>query len=597
MTTKVPVELLVADFLKKKGYSRTLDIFQNEVGVLFDYDYEAVSFEPLEEIVQDRHNFLEHHYDGGLSAAGKSNNKGNNNNNISGSSNNISPSHELLHLVKPWQFTNIESKKPLELPDQLSNALCLNLSIGSIKTGHLDKHSSTAVTKPTNITKPTLLISANDRILKVVDLHHLGKVLAVSHPKDSKMIYKSFIAIDGTNILVAGGMDGFAYVFQFPEEKKSKEIEETNNDEDRNCTAAAVPYLKLLQKVKLHNRVITSIQYLPNCVDNNKHDGYLVSIGFDTTLSIAQISLSSDLNSNHNNSLTPSSQQKQQVLVSQLSTFKLLSNATDIKVFSYKFTNNDETAITTVPLILLSRLNSTLLSLFTLYNGDNNGDDNSNKGRQLAEVARISLNDAEFSNHEFSPMNIAVFNPNDSRNYVIDQTEINNDVAKLPLIAVATSHVPYMRIVTVTLPLNLQEIITTSPAKLSNTANTALNSNPSFRQPQLQQQLVGIPTIRGQIIANINSLSPQDKFSNPLIHWKLNGTGIWIAGDDGIIRGVNFAQDRLSVVKILKGYDGDKKGNVGIRFKAFVGYVGGGGDEEKEGLVVASSDKQIHIWE
>lgn len=120
---------------------------------------------------------------------------------------------------------------------------------------------------------------------------------------------------------------------------------------------------------------------------------------------------------------------------------------------------------------------------------------------------RIALNEAEFSNVGFTPMSISVHN------------------LESPLVAIATSHEPYMRAIVVAF------------------------DDESDNGPEKIKRL--------QIVTNLNTLSPQDKFSDALIHWREDGSGIWIAGEDGVIRGLDFLAEE--VVVSLEAHDGRMK--------------------------------------
>lgn len=103
---------------------------------------------------------------------------------------------------------------------------------------------------------------------------------------------------------------------------------------------------------------------------------------------------------------------------------------------------------------------------------------------------KISLNDAIFSTAGFTPRCV-----------------ISNGGA----IVVATSHEPFMRLIIVTLS----------------------NEGGSIR--------------RDQIIRNLNTMAPQDKFSHAIIGWRNDYSGIWCAGEDGIVRGIDIKQQRVIV--------------------------------------------------
>ncbi|OBA24063.1 hypothetical protein METBIDRAFT_30409 [Metschnikowia bicuspidata var. bicuspidata NRRL YB-4993] len=120
---------------------------------------------------------------------------------------------------------------------------------------------------------------------------------------------------------------------------------------------------------------------------------------------------------------------------------------------------------------------------------------------------RLALNDAEFSASGFSPMCVKIFQ--------------ENEVA-CPLVAVGTSHEPHMRVIVVLL-----------------------------REVGQKDDLF---ILRNQILCNLNTYSPQDKYSDAQIQWRYDGSGVWIIGDDGVIRGLDVFDKSVDVK--LHGHDG-----------------------------------------
>ncbi|CAI5757461.1 unnamed protein product [Candida verbasci] len=176
--------------------------------------------------------------------------------------------------------------------------------------------------------------------------------------------------------------------------------------------------------------------------------------------------------------------------------------------------------------IIVGKLENTLLEVITL------------QSNELKCLYKISINDAEFTSSSFSPRFITI-----------------QRSAVKPLIAVATSHEPYMRIIIV-------------PLK-------DLNSNSIKRQ---------------QIIKNINTLSPQDKFSQPIISWR-KGTdkkvnGLWIMGDDGVIRGIDLIDDYTIELK-----EGGHKSKI----KEFI-TINKENQENQEILITADINRDIIQW-
>lgn len=138
---------------------------------------------------------------------------------------------------------------------------------------------------------------------------------------------------------------------------------------------------------------------------------------------------------------------------------------------------------------------------------------------------KISLNDAIFSTSGFSPRCILV---------------------KDGIIVVGTSHEPYMRIIIVSLS----------------------EEGESIR--------------RNQILRNLNSHSPQDKYSQANIAWRLDKSGVWVCGEDGIIRGINLQLGKVTVQ--LEGHDGKIKSSC----------VGDNDGEEL--FITCGVDKLVKEW-
>ncbi|KAI3402779.2 hypothetical protein KGF56_004453 [Candida oxycetoniae] len=206
-------------------------------------------------------------------------------------------------------------------------------------------------------------------------------------------------------------------------------------------------------------------------------------------------------------------------------------------------------------ILVLGKLESTLLEVYTL------------KGEAFSPSYKISINDAEFTVSSFMP-----------RCMIISQS-LPSSIDEVPLIAVATSHEPYMRIIIVSLE------------EFQNRKNCAFSIS------------------RLQIIRNSKTTSPQDKFSQPIISWRLGSRtqleenqnrifGLWIMGDDGVIRGLDVVDNK--VVIELKETEGakeekEKKGHTGHngRIKNFISYIDSNGEEI---LLSAGVDKRVILW-
>lgn len=240
---------------------------------------------------------------------------------------------------------------------------------------------------------------------------------------------------------------------------------------------------------------IDELQAHPRLIVDTKsihfnEDTYVFTLGWDFTLKVFTVQ----------DKLTPVTEYK---LPTQGTSF-------DVTVFADKIT------------LVVGLNETTLLSVFHLIEN------------VLVTLYKISLNDAQFTLSTFSPRCIS----------------IQSLSLGVPLIAVATSHEPYMRLIIV-------------PLKDS----TAQDS---------------VPIERDQILKNLSTLSPQDKYSQPIIRWKLSSNlkhnGVWVVGEDGTIRGIDLIQER--VITNYQKHDG--------RIKSFTM----AGDR----LITCGTDKLVYQW-
>lgn len=149
--------------------------------------------------------------------------------------------------------------------------------------------------------------------------------------------------------------------------------------------------------------------------------------------------------------------------------------------------------------------------------------------REPTRLYKVSISDAEFATTSFTP-------------HFIQFKQTTEDIK----IAIGTSHEPYMRVIIIKIDSWTQENVIK----------------------------------RNQILKNIVTMSPQDKFSNPYIQWRLKGDGIWVLGDDGIIRGINLVNEEILE---LTGH----KGKVKYMLTSH---------DKHEYLVTAGDDRSLKIW-
>jgi WD40 repeat protein len=143
------------------------------------------------------------------------------------------------------------------------------------------------------------------------------------------------------------------------------------------------------------------------------------------------------------------------------------------------------------------------------------------------------------------------------------------------LIAVATSHLPHMKLIVVRLlfpGLNVQA----APG----------GTQASQARTELAVQDKEDAAIRLQV----STLAPQTPYSTPVVVWRPDGSGVWVNGDDGVVRGIEVKTGK--VITMLKGHEAGTK----VR-TLWTGEIAAGDDAAKrEVLVSGGFDKRVFIW-
>ncbi|KAI9890853.1 MAG: hypothetical protein M1814_003492 [Vezdaea aestivalis] len=194
--------------------------------------------------------------------------------------------------------------------------------------------------------------------------------------------------------------------------------------------------------------------------------------------------------------------------------------------------------------LLLSRLDSTKLQYYSLPTLDFAGSQN------LAPHSNAWL--------AFTPSSLALSPIDDS------------------LIAVATSSVPYMKILFVKLLLPTFEI-----------QDPNASEAPATQATQAQAQLAIQDREANAIRTQISAQAPQTAYSTPRVVWRPDGSGVWVNGDDGVVRGV---EGRGGKVLVALGGEGGHLGGTKVR-NIWAGTVGG-----EEWCISGGFDKKVIVW-
>jgi len=145
------------------------------------------------------------------------------------------------------------------------------------------------------------------------------------------------------------------------------------------------------------------------------------------------------------------------------------------------------------------------------------------------------------------------------------------------LLAVATSSIPHMKLIIVRLLVpNVKEPHVRSPEPATQTAQARNNLAIQDRED-------------AAILISVSTLAPQTPYSTPQICWRPDGSGVWVNGDDGIIRGIEAKSGK--VVATLK--DGHEAGSkIRTIWAGMVNIEGG----KEEWVVSGGFDKRLLVW-
>ncbi len=210
------------------------------------------------------------------------------------------------------------------------------------------------------------------------------------------------------------------------------------------------------------------------------------------------------------------------------------------------------------PILIVTRRDSTLLSYYTIPSSD----EFLNSSRVNGELYLLGVqNLAPHSNAwtPFSPSSIALC-PTDPT-----------------LLAVATSALPHMRLIIARLlmpPLSDAE-----PAR----------SMPATQAEQTRQDIAIRDREDAAILIQVDTSAPQTPYSTPQACWRPDGSGVWVNGDDGLVRGLEVKTGK--VMATLK--DGHELGSkIRSLWAGFVDFNGG----REEWVISGGFDKKLIVW-
>jgi hypothetical protein len=122
--------------------------------------------------------------------------------------------------------------------------------------------------------------------------------------------------------------------------------------------------------------------------------------------------------------------------------------------------------------------------------------------------------------------------------------------------------------------------------------NSKIEDGDSITATQLSQSMASLALQNREdaaIIIQTNTFAPQTAYSTPQVVWRPDGSGVWVNGDDGVIRGIESKTGKL-VTMLKNGHEAGSK----VR-SIWAGWVEGKSSTE-EWVVSGGFDKRLIVW-
>ncbi|KAL8707301.1 MAG: hypothetical protein Q9220_007644 [cf. Caloplaca sp. 1 TL-2023] len=210
------------------------------------------------------------------------------------------------------------------------------------------------------------------------------------------------------------------------------------------------------------------------------------------------------------------------------------------------------------PTLLVTRRDSTFLHYYQCRVGDLSG----SLVRPLQWLGRQNLAPHTNAWVSWSPSSVAI-SPNNGQ-----------------LLAVATSTIPHAKAIIVRLLM---------PPLQNLASQTAPDDEHVSHTAQTHQRFASEDQEAAAIQLHVNTFAPQTPYSTPKVCWRPDGSGIWINGDDGVVRGLDASNGKICST-LRDGHEAGSK----IR-SMWAGMVDVEG-KETEWLVSGGFDKRLVVW-
>ncbi|KAI9838548.1 MAG: hypothetical protein M1819_004857 [Sarea resinae] len=236
----------------------------------------------------------------------------------------------------------------------------------------------------------------------------------------------------------------------------------------------------------------------------------------------------------------------------------------------------------TTPILILTRRDSTFLYFYSIPSPPSSTP--SNPSAQLLGKQNLAPHSNAWIS--FSPSSIAI-SPTDPT-----------------LIAIATSTVPYMKLILARLLLPMPTPPSTPQQPHQQTQDSLTQPSPHPNQAaQARSELATQDAEAAAILSHTSTLATQTAYSTPLVVWRPDGSGVWVNSDDGVVRGVEARSG-----KVVCGLSGSSSASAasalvhdghetGAKIRClWAGRVEARAGEHEEWLLSGGFDKRLVVW-
>lgn len=153
------------------------------------------------------------------------------------------------------------------------------------------------------------------------------------------------------------------------------------------------------------------------------------------------------------------------------------------------------------------------------------------------------------------------------------------------VLAVATSTLPHMKVIIVRLLF---------PSTGSLVVPNASENVPMTQASQALEALALQNREDAAILVQANTYAPQTAYSTPQVAWRPDGSGVWVNGDDGMIRGIETKTGKV-IATLNNGHEPGCK--VRTIWAGYVDVQTEGQDTAQEEWVISGGfDKRLILW-